>query len=243
MIVPGPRVVILYEDKTAGGLHHLISRMVEVRRGAQNRDRFSYFQPLPMKANAKLIEACRTFERMRFFGPHRADHVFAVIDGYEVENVVPSAPQPPTPGQRKSSTRFEQYCRSLSAAVRSHLSDLALEKMTPERRGQEVLRFHPHVLLWERESVLLAGGDILGSTSGLALPADQLSAAGILRTRHPTPLIEAAWARRFPGDPGYSKADDGPRLFGHLADHQEQWPTLLDRIPCLRDIVDELAVL
>jgi hypothetical protein len=121
------------------------------------------------------------------------------------------------------------------------MSDLAFAKMTPERREQEMLRFHPHVLFWERESVLLAGGEILRATRGLDLPEDRLSATGILRTRHPTPLIEAAWAQCFPDDPRYSKADDGPQLFGDLVAHQEQWPTLLDRISCLRELVDELT--
>lgn len=241
--MPGPRVVILYEDKTAGGLHHLIKRMVAVRRGEQNRDPFASFHSLPMKANAKLIAECRAYERMRFFGPHRADHVFAVIDGYEVENVVPTAPRPPSPAQRGDLTLFDQYCLDLTAAVRSHVSDLAFAKMTPERREQETLRFHPHVLFWERESVLLAGGEILRLTPGLNLPEDKLSATGILLTRHPTPLIESAWAHRFPHDPHYSKADDGPQLFSNLVDHQDQWPTLLDRIPCLREIVDELTAL
>ena len=69
MIVPGPRVVILYEDKTAGGLHHLISRMVEVRRGELNRDRLSYFHPLPMKANAKLTALEWRFSQERGGAP------------------------------------------------------------------------------------------------------------------------------------------------------------------------------
>jgi hypothetical protein len=243
MIVPGPRVVILYEDRTAGGLHHLIWRMVAVNRGQQDREPFSYFGSLPMKANAKLIAECRAYERMRFFRPHRADHVFAVIDGYEVENVVPSVPRPPPPAQRGDLTLFDQYCLNLSAAVRSHMSDLAFAKMTPERREQETLRFHPHVLFWERESVLLAGGDVLRSTRGLNLPEDKLTATGILLTRHPTPLIEDAWAQCFPDDPHYSKADDGPQLFNDLVDHQEHWPTLLNRLPSLKEIVDELTAL
>ncbi len=71
--MPGPRVVILYEDKTAEGLHRLIATMVTVRRNEQDREPFAYFRSLPMKSNGKLIEECRSFERMRFFGPHRAD--------------------------------------------------------------------------------------------------------------------------------------------------------------------------
>jgi hypothetical protein len=241
MIVPGPRVVILYEDRTAGGLHSLVSKMVRVRRREENRESIAYFHRWSTNANSKLIKECCNYDRMRFHGPHRADHVFAVIDAYEVENVVPSSPRPPTPAQREGTASFEQYCQDLNAAVCGYLRDLAFAKMTLERREQETPRFHPHVLFWERESVFLAGGDVLRATRGLDLPEDRLSAAGILRTRHPTPLIEAAWTQRFGSS--YSKPINGLQLFGDLEGHRDQWPSLLERLACLKEIVDELTAL
>jgi hypothetical protein len=54
----GPRVVVLYEDKTAGGLHHLVRSMVEVYRNEAGREPFAYFGSSPMKGNSKLIEEC-----------------------------------------------------------------------------------------------------------------------------------------------------------------------------------------
>ena len=123
--MPGPRVVVLYEDKTGGGLHRLISVIVTTRRAEAGREPFAYFRDLAMKSNSKLIVECSSYERMRFFGPHHADHVMAVIDAYEVENVVPDAPKPLEPVHRSDIETFAEYCAKLDSAVTEHMRKLA----------------------------------------------------------------------------------------------------------------------
>src|SRR5262245_33421629 len=109
----GPRIAILYEDKTAGGLHKLVSAMVQQERRRSGREPFAYFKDLPMKGNSKLVAECRNFERIRFVGPHHADYVFAVIDGYEVENVISGAPRPRHPKASGEDAAFDSYCKEL----------------------------------------------------------------------------------------------------------------------------------
>jgi hypothetical protein len=239
--VPGPRVLVLYEDKTGGGLHRLISVIVTTRRAEAGREPLAYFRDLAMKSNNKLIAECSSYERMRFFGPHRADHVMAVIDAYEVENVVPAAPKPLEPVDRGDYENFAEYCRELEEAVTLHMQKLAFSSMTDDVRSRELGYFHPRVLFWERESVFLAGGEILKETRGLELPETKLSIEGIQRVRCPTSIIKAAWAAK--SGRSYSKQINGPQLFGDLADAYDRWPMILDRLPCLKEIVDTLVAL
>lgn len=239
--MPGPRVVILYEDKTAGGLHELVSKIVKTRRAEQGREPLAYLHGSAQKSNSKLIVECSSFERMRFFGPHRADHVLAVIDAYEVENVVPAVPKPLGPPHRDDPAAFDRYCQDLDGEVREHMRRLAFAKMTEEVKTREVARFHPCVLFWERESVFLAGSEILHRSRGLDLPGAKTTPIGIRQTRCPTAVVEQAWAAK----PGrvYKKQINGPELFRDLAKASEDWPTLLDRLPSLREVVDTLVAL
>ncbi len=209
--MPGPRVVVLYEDKTAGGLHHLVRTIVQVHRSEVGREPLAYFGSLPMKGNSKLVAECSNYERMRFFGPHRADYVMVVIDAYEVEKAVRNAPAPPpsNPNRPDAFESFRQYTHQLEAAVRDQLRNLALATMTPERRQEEESHFFPQVLFWERESIFLAASEILKETRGLEFPDEAVSEEGILRTRCPTGVLKDTWLRR-PGRPQpYSKQVEG----------------------------------
>lgn len=237
--MPGPRVVILYEDKTGGGLHRLISVIVTTRRAEAGREPMAYFSPLAMKSNSKLIAECSSYERIRFIGPHNADHVIAVIDAYEVENVVPTAPKPLGPPHRDDQDTFSAYCLALDAAVRKHMRNLAFGSMTAEARSREEGRFHPLVLFWERESVFLAGAETLNETRSLGLSEDRTSLLGIQQTRCPTGVIKAAWLAR--SGQAYSKQINGPQLFGDLASDYARWPLILDRLPCLKEIVETIV--
>lgn len=236
----GPRVAILYEDKTAGGLHRLVSAMVQHQRRRSGREPFAYFKDLPMKGNSKLVAECSSFQRMRFFAPHRADHVFAVIDGYEVENAIDSAPRPRQPAASGENAAFDAYCKELDTAVCRRLRELAMAPFTPQQtRLDEEQRFHPFVLFWERESIFLAGRETLHRARGIHFPEHYATPEAVHRTRHPTKMIENAWKECKSGK--YSKAIDGPNLFGALAADHAGWPQLLAAVPCLKHLVDTLA--
>ena len=77
---------------------------------------------------------------------------------------------------------------------------------------------------------------------GLDLPesADR-PRRGIARARCPTTVIEEAWNARYRQK--YSKQINGPRLFGDLANDHARWPSLLERLPCLGEIVRTLVAL
>ena len=239
----GPRVVVLYEDKTAGGLHHLVRTIVEVYRNEAGREPFAYFHALPMKGNSKLVAECSSYERLRFFGPHRAEFVMAVIDAYEVEKVVAGIPPPPRrdPVRTDWVESFRQYCKELEISVREHLRNRAFAQMTPERRIAEESRFFPRVLFWERESIFLAAGEILRETRGLELPEDAITEVGLLTTRCPTGVLKDAWVRRPGSRQPYAKQIDGPRLFGDLVNRYTEWPGILERLPSFQDIIHTLV--
>jgi hypothetical protein len=241
----GPRVVALYEDKTAGGLHHLVRTIVEVYRNEAGREPFAYFGSLPMKGNSKLVAECANYERLRFFGPHRADYVMAVIDAYEVEKAVPEAPSPRPcdPNRPDSVESFRRYCRELETAVHAQLRELAFAQMTVERRREEELHFFPRVLFWERESIFLAASEVLHETRGLEFPGDRVTEVGILLTRCPTGVLKDAWVRRPGCRQPYAKQVDGPRLFGDLVSRYTQWPEILRRSPSFHAIIDTLVKL
>jgi hypothetical protein len=233
-----PRVVILYEDKTAGGLHDLISAMVHQRRAAENRPRLDHFEPIPKKGNANLLKGCKDYSRIRFHGPHHADHVMAVIDAYQVEDAVTGIPvlKPATLSDWES---LQEHCDLLEQRVCAYMKELAFASMDEKSRTLESERFHPRVLFWECESIFLAGSETLRETRGLRLPEDKVDSRGILRTRSPTAIIKEAWKSH--SSFGYSKANSGPLLFADLRRDKPRWPTLLERIPCLSKIIDTLV--
>jgi hypothetical protein len=232
-----PRIVLLYEDKTAGGIHRLLEAIVTARRNAEGLHPFPYFKALPMKGNSLLLKSCEDFERIRFFGPHRADHVFALIDAYEVEKVVPNTP-PPMTAPNEPSDVFVQYTQALEARVREHMCSLALGKMTDEKRAQEAERFHPCVIFWELESLFLAGAETLQRKMNLVFPEDRKTTEGIFYTRHPTKIVEEAW--RAATQQNYSKANTGFSLFDALLNNSEAWPTMLERLPSFARVIDTL---
>jgi hypothetical protein len=243
MNMAGPRVVVLYEDKTAGGLHHLVRSMVEVYRNEAGREPFAYFGSLPMKGNSKLIAECSSYERLRFFGPHRADYVMAVIDAYEVEKVVVEAPAAPLGDSKRTESveSFRLYCEELATAVREHMRTRALGRMTPDRRQAEESHFFPRVLFWERESIFLAGSAILRETRGLEFPADAVTEVGIMLTRCLTGILKNSWLRRPGCRQPYAKQIDGPRLFGDLVRRYTEWPQILGRLPSFHNIINTLV--
>jgi hypothetical protein len=164
--------------------------------------------------------------------------VFVVIDAFEVEGIVPGALAPPVAGADPET--FEQYCVALESAVKAHLRELALSRLAPERRSAEEARFHPHVLFWERESVILAGADTLAGEYGLVLPEDKVTPEGLRRTRNPSRVMADVYRAR---GGKYHKAIDGPRLLGAIARDYVRWPRLLNRLPGLDAIIRDLVEL
>lgn len=237
--MPGPRVVVFYEDATVGGLHGLVRDIATERRRTKRRPAFPYFQAYSRKNNAKLVRDCDTFAKVRFAAPHRADHVFAVIDAYRVEGVVPGVPSAPRPGVPED--EFQQYCDALRSAVTGHLMARAMSDVGSNRQKEEATRFHPHVLFWERETVVLAGAETLARSHALTFPDEMVSRAALVRRRNPASAVEQTFREQ--RDETYQKAIDGPDLLGRIAEDRDRWDEVLDRVPSLGAIVEDLVAL
>jgi len=231
--------VLFYEDATGGGLHSLVRAMARSRRKSEKRPPFSYFKDYPRKGNARLVRDCATFPLVRFRAPHRADHVFAVIDAYEVEKVIPKAPAPPAPDTADGP--FGTYCTALHDAVVKHLQEQAMGDLSEKQRTDELPRFHPHVLFWERESVILAGAASLGKAGGPNFEPEATSPRALLRRRNPAAFIDRAFRDQAKGK--YQKSIDGPELLGLIEADSDGWETVLERVPSLRELVEDLAAI
>lgn len=241
--MPGPRVVLLYEDKTGGGLHSLVSAMMNARRSAEGREPLAYFKALAMKGNTKLVAECSQYQNMRFRGPHKADHVVVVIDAYRVEDAVRLSRSMNWAITSGNLDQHREQCRELDEEVCRLLRARAFEGLTAESKEAEESRFHPIVLFWERESIFLAGGEALERAEGLRFAPDSMTNDGVLTIRCPTATVDKAWReKKVAGNP-YKKQIDGPRLFDHLRKARDGWDTLTERIPTLLEIVDILASL
>jgi hypothetical protein len=237
----GPRVVVLYEDKTGGGLHKLVEAMVKARRSDEGREPLAYFKPLAMKGNTKLVAECSQYQKMRFRAPHRADQVVAVIDAYRVEDAVKLSRKVNWTITSGDMDRHREQCRELDEEVRRFLVARALEGLTAERKEEEESCFHPIVLFWERESIFLAGGEILERTEGLRFPPEAVTGDGVMTTRCPTTIVDGAWKATFGVGNPYKKQIDGPKLFEHLRKARDCWETLRERVPSLREIIEVIA--
>jgi hypothetical protein len=236
MTSSGPRVVVLYEDKTGGGLHNLVRLMVELRRADEGRAPISHFKPLAMKGNTQLISECSNYQRIRRYHPHKACHVVAVIDAYNVENAAGLA----SPAwERGDPASYREQCVKFDRAIRAVLYNRAFGGMSETEQSEERNHFHPIVLFWERESIFLAGGEILKKSKNLDFQAELLTASGVMDTHCPTRIVEEAWRVRFKA--AYKKQVDGPRLFGDISNNIDRWPTVLERMPSLREIVDTIS--
>ena len=92
--------------------------------------------------------------------------------------------------------------------------------------------FHAHVLVWERESLILPVADRLGLGPPHPTSYRHQGAAGWLAER---------WREKFGGT--YGKGTTGLKLLMQIADDPEALETVLRENPSVKTIVDDLVAL
>jgi hypothetical protein len=240
MSVPKLRVVILYEDRLADDLHRLIVAMAHQRRVELGRgEPWPRFDARPMKGNSKLIKACGDFQTLRYTASQgKYDHVFAMIDAYKIEKVVNKVPRPPP--LTANSEHHQSYRDQLNDNVIAHMKQQAFAGLSnPKELERESTTFHPHVLFWEAESILLAGTEFLREKASLEISGIS-SYDELVLVRHPYNVLADTWLAA--KGKTYRKTD-GAILFKALVDHPHHWPAILDRLPSLALMIEELATL
>lgn len=209
-------VLILTEDKTGGGLEAFIKKAVNARRT----------RPLAItlgsgwvRTNADLLKRCRAYSTERFTRA-RPRHVVYVLDARNCWRLCQvEEPRPP---------HTVQSLEPHLARVRAHMTRLAQEGATNWREIAD--GFHPHVLVWERESLMLPVAD------GIGLGDPEPDVYG---THGASDWVK----RRFdmPGRQGYAKSVQGNLLLMDIVKNDDLMDRVLASNPSLRAIVDDLV--
>jgi hypothetical protein len=219
-------VHLITEDRTGGGLDDVVRACVHARRTQEGRERLGFPR---FKGNvdgaSQLLKECVKYELYRFNYSPRFDHVFYVLDARNVwdrKQLGVSAPEPPL--NKSLAPLLEGVKKGMAAMARSG------------RTGDEWARisggFHPHVLVWERESLILPVADKLGLGDAVRDVYGERQAAEVLserlrRTRH----------RK------YDKAIHGPQFLGQIARDASLRAEVLASNPSLQSLVEELVAL
>lgn len=217
-------VHLLTEDKTGGGLAAVIRSAASQQRQQLGKAPLHFSgRPSKLNGNAELLKHCGMYESYRFRSP-RYDHVFYVIDARNVWDLLGlKAPQPP----------YSQSLPAFVSTIRGKMAALACGQRTEQQWAEIERGFHAHVLVWERESLILPVADRLGLGEAVLDVYAERQAAEVVDVRFRGP------GRR----KKYDKAIDGPELLGRIARDREMLSIVLTSNPSLRAIVEDLVSL
>lgn len=222
------RVNVLCEDRTGTGLARVIESAANHRRASQNRAPL-WFPPRPgtVLNNQKLLEQCARYERLRFNSKPRFDHVVYVIDAWRVWDLRDI--DHPAPRRNEA---LDPYLEALTGNVTAAMERRARGQRSDEEWAKISTGSHPHVLVWERESLMLPVSAELGL--GPAPEDSQFE-------RHPAKWLEKRHRAHKGGK--YEKAIHGPAYLGAIAGTPMLCERVLAAVPSLRNLVDDLVAL
>jgi hypothetical protein len=216
------RVNVLCEDRTGTGLGRIIESAVNQRRTSQNRARLWFRSPAgTVLNNYRLLEQCPGYERLRFNHTPRFDHVVYVIDAWRVWDLRDIEHPAPRPNEE-----LGLYLESLTGKVVAAMEQRARGQRNDDEWAKISAGFHPHMLVWERESLMLPVSEDLGL--GLA-PEDSQA------VRHPAKWLE----QRHRAHTGrkHVKKTDGPAYLGQIARNASLCERVLTAVPSLGSLV------
>lgn len=220
------RVKLVTEDKTGGGLVKVVTAMVKHLRNQQGRVPL-HLSDGTVNGNAELLKQCAKYENFRFNYRPPLDHVFYVIDArnaWDLPQLKVQAPQAP----------FTQSLPSFISAVREEMEALARGSRSEVQWQKIRAGFHAHVLVWERESLLLPVVDRLGLGEAVA---------DVYERRRAFEVISEMFRRGNRERKKYDKAVDGPLYLQRIAEDEQMRNIVLASNPSLQAIVDDLASL
>ena len=212
------------EDKTGTGLGELIRRWVF--------DGFNSNFHIPSTMGRvhganELLRQCEKFQNLAGGGKRR--HVVYIIDGYAAWDLGLAGLSPRVPPEP-----LESYADKLVTVLKTEMERRASGGRAGEDGWKNIRdAFHAHVLLWERESLLLPVLEHLGFGPSIANSFETPHAAGVVAAR----FLERD--RRSP----YSKSVDGPRLLAKIAASAELRMAVLQAVPSFRTIVEDIRAI
>ena len=220
-------VHLVTEDRTGGGLAAVLREAAAHKRRQSGRARLEFSRkPSTVNGNAELLRQCEKYDLFRFEYSPRYEHVFYVIDArnaWDLSRLGVQAPQPP----------YDQSLPAFIAGIREKMVEIARGSRTEQQWEPIRSGFHAHVLVWERESLILAVAGQLGLGESVRDIYNERRAAESVGVRF----------RNLGNRRKYDKAIDGPEYLQLIAESEELRAIVLETNPSLRAIVEELASL
>lgn len=221
------RVNVLCEDRTGGGLATVLQRASDQLRDAEGKPRLEFMPPGTLLNNHALIEKCRGYDLLRFHKSPTCDHVYYVVDAKRLWDLGYLGLKPPQPNEAPSDflarARYVAHA-AMAARARGDRDDAQWAEISDG--------FHPCVLMWERESLIVPVADALGLGDPEADPDGVRGADAWVERRF-----------RIHRNEKYAKSTDGLMLLRRIA----YSPPLLDRVlqanASLREIVSSMVAL
>jgi hypothetical protein len=220
-------VHLVTEDRTGGGLAVVLQAAATHKRRQSGRERLQFSRkPSTVNGNAELLKQCEKYDLFRFKYSPEYDHVFYVIDArnaWDLPQLGVQAPNPP----------YDQSMPGFMASICKRMAEIARGRRTDQQWADIQSGFHAHVLVWERESLILPVADRLGlgeAVKDIYIERRAAESVGV--------LFRSRGQRR-----KYDKAIDGPDYLQRIAESEELRAIVLESNPSLRAIVEELALL
>jgi hypothetical protein len=223
------RVKLLCEDRTGRGLFQVIEKATQAARAAAGKAPLGFPRTRNlglMAGNTKLLEQCAKYTEFRFRSSPPWDHVVYVIDAYRLWDVSAVGIQAPLPNED-----MDAYLDGLTVKARAEMERRARGSQPADEWLRIADGFHAHVLVWERESLMLPVSDALG----LGPPPPDLRSV-----RHAADWIDKRHQARAKGR-SYEKAIQGPELLEQIANSSALRDRVLAQVQSLRAIVDSLV--
>ena len=218
---------MLCEDRTGGGLAAVLQSASNRLRVAEGKSRLAFAPPGTVLNNHKLIEKCVGYELLRFRSQPRFDHVYYVVDAKQLWDVSVLGLVSPQP--KESPPEFLARARK---AAYSEMASRARGARDDVQWAEISGGFHPCVLMWERESMILPVADALGLGEPEPSSDDVRGADG---------WVDRRFRQHLKGK--YNKATDGIRLLKRIAESSELTERVLAANASLREIVTSMVEL
>jgi hypothetical protein len=220
-------IQLVTEDRTGSGLEQFLKAEAQSRWSQAGKTQLLRFARGrgDVNGNARLLEQCEKYELFRFRYRPRVDHVFYIIDArnaWDLKKLGVQVPQRP----------YDQSLPVFIEAVRKRMAELARGPRTEPQWKDIEDGFHAHVLVWERESLILPVADRLRLGEAVRDVYDERQAFETVRERF-------RLFRRL----GYSKSSEGISLLEEVARSKELREIVLASNPSLRAIVEDLTSL
>lgn len=222
------RVKMLCEDRTGKGLFRVIEKATQAARSTVGKEPLRFTPGGTIESNTRLLAQCAKYAWYRFQTNPPCDHVVYVIDALRLWEVPAIGIQAPLPNEDMGA-----YLDTLAARAHAEMTRIA-RGTDPEDSWLRISDgFHAHVLLWERESLMLPVSDALGLGPPPSDPQSERYAARWVDTRH----------REHRRGRAYEKSVQGPTLLEHIANDHALRDRVLAHVPSLAAIVDSLVAL